>query len=124
MASTRDTLRRALEQVPDFDGEPALAHDAMVVLAGRVIDMAEEEGRALTIWEKANVAQAIGSLAVGWLAMAYTALELAVEAAEKVSPRPVSPSDERSLATISVEQMRHALAVIASGPAVQQRARQ
>jgi hypothetical protein len=111
-------IRKALFEAPSMNAQPDLAHDSLVVVAGRILDMAEEQRRELTPWEKANVVEATGSLAIGWRALAYAALRLAIEDPANVSPNAVSAEHQEALDKITTEQMRHALAAIAAGPLV------
>lgn len=112
----RERIARRLRQVPDLDAEKRLAYDEMIVIAGLILDMAEGERRDLGVWEKANLRQAIGSLGIGWLHLAWTDLDLAIAPPERVSPNPVSPEHAQELSKIDVRLLRLALADLAAHP--------
>jgi hypothetical protein len=112
-AVLRENITRSLDDLPDCDAEPALAHDALITIANSIMDMAVAENRRLSEWEKSNVAGAISALAIGWLHLAWTDLDLAVADPKTVSPDPVSKEHAAALAEIDESQMRRALAYLA-----------
>ena len=108
--TTRADLQEALDQVVDFDGDRAKTYRSLLDLAGRILDMVEVDVRELTVWEKANLRLALGSLLMGKLRLAWTDLDLALAEPEDLAPDTV-PSKEAAekLAEFRITDYRRAL---------------
>jgi hypothetical protein len=106
---TRTELRERLDQIDCDNDKTTTAHRSLIELAGQVLDMVESDGRELSVWEKANLKEAVSELWLGRLRLAWVGLRLALEDPESVAADAVQPAEAAKLADLKLSQYRRAL---------------
>jgi len=100
-------LREMLEGIDVLKDDKPATYAGLLRIAERILDMAvKEEGRELTIWEKANIRLAIGAIAHGHLPMAWGDLNEALADPADIAPNIVSANEAAQLEEIKTETFR------------------
>jgi hypothetical protein len=108
-AMTRADLLDALHAVDNFDDEEDTRR-RLVKIAGLILNFLETERRELTIWEKANLRLAIGTLFFTRLnRLASVELGLVLADPAEIAPDAVQPEDAAELANLTLSDYRQAL---------------
>jgi hypothetical protein len=105
----RSDLRKSLDDVDASGREPARTYVQLLGIFGRVLDVAESEGRELTVWEKASLNKAVTWLMHGKLRAAHGALDLALAKPEEIASDAVRDDEIPHLSELAIADFRRAL---------------